>query len=238
MSRFLLTVIHDTWAKTVPIDSSHLQENVDKFRLVKGEEYYLDAVSSNNKANHTFVTLSTNKDGQRITINGKNSLYFYTPHIRLTKGSPSEEDDHTGDPGTKVRIVGVGLVGLSEPISKTNFTWGEATHGGERLPESPTVTTNIIRLANALQPHREAWDRPFHITSWYRPKYINDQVGGASNSAHLRGGACDFYVDGLTREDLWDYFDPRWDGGCGVYTYDRYIIHLDIESKRRWGLYA
>ena len=42
-----------------------------------------------------------------------------------------------------------------------------------------------------LDPLREAWGRPIAVTSGYRCKRLNQMVGGAPTSQHMRGEAAD-----------------------------------------------
>lgn len=64
-------------------------------------------------------------------------------------------------------------------------------------PES-TVAANLERLCYmALEPARALVNKPIVITSGYRPKYLNDAIGGSQTSEHLDGRAADFYVIGM-----------------------------------------
>lgn len=192
------------------------------------------------------------------TINSKTTWYVFQDHVRLLdmNGKVFDVDKYdipnldTTSPQSGVTtvpdiaptvsndtvfILGVGQVSLSSPItSKGNFTWSEATHGGTRLPQYKEHTDNIIKVATLLQPYRTRLNREFNITSWYRPEPFNSAAGGATNSTHLYGQAVDFWVDGFTREQLYDYFDPTWTGGLGLYP-NLQIIHVDCRSYvARW----
>jgi Peptidase M15 len=77
--------------------------------------------------------------------------------------------------------------GLSKPVAldapicldSPHFSWGEATKGGSRIPESEAVTRNIIRLATKLEDVRDLFGgRSITIASWYRPPAVNRAVGG------------------------------------------------------------
>lgn len=61
----------------------------------------------------------------------------------------------------------------------------------------------IIRLSqlvqNVLDPLREEWGEPIIVTSGYRSPELNVAVGGAKNSAHLRGEAVDIVSGGNRR---------------------------------------
>ncbi|MEM6253713.1 MAG: D-Ala-D-Ala carboxypeptidase family metallohydrolase [Cyanobacteria bacterium P01_D01_bin.156] len=120
-------------------------------------------------------------------------------------------------------------------IPNGNFTWAEATRGGTRMPPNQATVDGMIRIAKLAQQARDRIGRPFHITSWYRPADINRQVGGASNSRHIVGDAIDFYVDGLSGDQLYWALDPWWPGGLGRYRSFSRLSHLDGRGYRaRW----
>lgn len=63
---------------------------------------------------------------------------------------------------------------------------------------SPDETAQLALLAmHVLEPAREAYGRPIHITSGYRCQRLNKAVGGKSNSQHVRGQAADLQADDL-----------------------------------------
>lgn len=116
-----------------------------------------------------------------------------------------------------------------------HFTWAQATAGGTRMPRNQATVDAIVRIAKLAQRAHDRIDRPFTITSWYRPPAVNKAVGGAPFSRHIVGDAIDFYVDGLTGKQLYWSFDPWWPGGLGRYKKFPYLCHLDARSYRaRW----
>ncbi|MGK7889042.1 MAG: D-Ala-D-Ala carboxypeptidase family metallohydrolase [Leptolyngbyaceae cyanobacterium] len=121
-------------------------------------------------------------------------------------------------------------------VPNGNFTWAEATRGGQRMPPDQATVNAIVRIAQLAQRARNQIGRPFIITSWYRPPAINAAVGGATFSRHVVGDAFDYYVEGLTSRDLYNALTPWWPGGLGVYGGNRYLMsHLDARGYRaRW----
>ncbi len=121
-------------------------------------------------------------------------------------------------------------------IPNGNFTWAEATRGGQRMPSDQATVNAIVRIAQLAQQARDRIGRPFIITSWYRPPDINRRVGGATNSRHVVGDAIDYYVEGMTGDELYHILDPWWPGGLGRYGGNRRLIsHLDARGHRaRW----
>jgi zinc D-Ala-D-Ala carboxypeptidase len=75
-----------------------------------------------------------------------------------------------------------------------NFTLAEMTatsHGPN--PTTYEVEDNLQRLAEVMEKVRVILgNRPIQITSGFRSPPVNAAVGGAANSAHLTGLACDF----------------------------------------------
>ncbi|MBW4653650.1 MAG: DUF882 domain-containing protein [Kaiparowitsia implicata GSE-PSE-MK54-09C] len=136
-----------------------------------------------------------------------------------------------------IALPGRGLVFLNEPIlPKGNFTWGEATHGGSRIPRTPQEVDNIMALAKPLQQAREQLGRPFCVTSWYRPEPFNSKAGGVRNSQHLGGRAVDLVVTGMSGRQVANAVMAWWPGGVGIYPGNRrHIVHLDVGPRRMWG---
>ncbi len=67
----------------------------------------------------------------------------------------------------------------------------------EVTPDGP-VHLNLKRLCHeVLQPIRDELG-PVHITSGYRPSWLNELIGGSERSAHLKGLAADFVVAGTS----------------------------------------
>lgn len=63
-------------------------------------------------------------------------------------------------------------------------------------------TENIKNIANLLQIIRDVYKKPIHISSGFRSKELNKEVGGSVNSQHLEGSAADIYSD--NNRELWD----------------------------------
>ncbi len=124
------------------------------------------------------------------------------------------------------------MIDITAPIIPNgSFNWTEATKEGFRLPENADQTAGIIMLAKAIQPWRHRLGRPLVVTSWYRTPKINREVGGVSNSLHLTGKAMDCYCDSLSASALYDFFDPDWKGGLGLYSGH---VHLDVGRYTRF----
>lgn len=115
------------------------------------------------------------------------------------------------------------------------LTWADATRGGTRMPPDQATIDAIVRIATLAQQVRNQLERPLIITSWYRPPDVNRRVGGASQSRHIVGDAIDFYVEGLTGNQIYWALDPWWPGGLGRYIQFPYLSHIDARNYRaRW----
>lgn len=85
----------------------------------------------------------------------------------------------------------------------SNFTLDELTvsqtaarKGLDNTPP-PEVVEQLLRLCKlVLQPLRDAAQRPVVITSGYRSRKVNKEVGGAKYSAHIYGRAADLIIPG------------------------------------------
>ncbi|MEQ9550288.1 MAG: D-Ala-D-Ala carboxypeptidase family metallohydrolase [Coleofasciculus sp. G3-WIS-01] len=125
---------------------------------------------------------------------------------------------------------------LSAPIIPDgSFTWAEATHGGTRMPPNQATVDAMVRIAKLAQRARDRIGRPFIVTSWYRPPYVNRAVGGAKYSRHLVGDAMDFVCEGLSGNQIYWSLEPWWPGGLGRYSRFPNLCHIDARSYRaRW----
>jgi uncharacterized protein YcbK (DUF882 family) len=99
-----------------------------------------------------------------------------------------------------------------------NFTVGEALYlPSYKVYHKPTdeEKANIVKHAASMELVREyLGTNPINITCWIRPLAINCDnpmfngrnynrlVGGAENSAHIQGLACDFTVSRITCDDV------------------------------------
>lgn len=71
------------------------------------------------------------------------------------------------------------------------------------LQEKPLIDWRLQYLVNTvLDPLREFIGEPIYVNSGYRCKELNDKVGGAKNSQHMKGEAVDITVSAATTEDL------------------------------------
>lgn len=86
-----------------------------------------------------------------------------------------------------------------------NFTISELIHSDTALknginntPDTKSLDNMLELIVNCLQPIREKLGKPMICTSGFRNNALNKLVGGAQNSQHTKGQACDFVVNGMT----------------------------------------
>ena len=245
-----LHIIKSTWLKQAAVQSSGLSDG-NKYAASAGQTFELasfesiEDLSKNDGDSHVKIFLAE-------PVKEKRTWYVFQRDVAIMDGDrvlfPSPEDDErTANrklaiahdySGIVLWLPGGRKVHSDEPIIKSgNFSWGEASHGGERIPKDKQTVERIVKLAIALQDARAAIGRPFRITSWYRPEPFNSRVGGASRSQHLNGGAVDIVVEGYSGAQLARKIKPFWPGGVGIYPGNRkHILHLDVGAKRSWGV--
>ncbi|PSN12727.1 peptidase M15A [filamentous cyanobacterium CCT1] len=238
---FVLRVIANTLFKRRPVDSSQLAPS-EQVAASPGTTIVLSAYAFANAQGsfngHIRFTIKYVKDD----INGLNTWYVFQGHARVERAgvvvypppAPPPPPQYVGRP---FKLPGnVSTFYTDQPIIPGgSFTWGEATRDATRIPETQAIVDNIIGLARALQPARDRLNRPFRITSWYRPPAVNAAVGGASRSQHLFGKAADIQVQGLSGRQVANALMLSWPGGIGIYSNIPNIIHLDTGPRRTWG---
>ena len=116
-----------------------------------------------------------------------------------------------------------------------NFTLTELTKtstGITNHPNKEQVAALIKLCGKVLQPSREMYGKPIHITSGYRSPAVNKAVGGAKKSQHMRGEAADITV--FTKEENKKLFEIIRDN----LSFDQLInerdfswIHVSFKSK-------
>jgi hypothetical protein len=233
-------VISDTFFKLRPAQSSGLSDR-EKVFIKNGSKFKL-ASHGQVESNHVKVALAKDFLGPE----NRNTWYAFVPDIEIegTELTNKPKDSNVAknpanpkDRGQELRFPGFsGIYYTNNPIiTGGNFTWGEATHGGTRIPVSADVVNGMIRVAKAMEEIRSMLgSQPITINSWYRDPATNARVGGASMSRHLVGDATDFVVPGMHPYDVFDKLD-RWWGSRGGLASSTVFTHIDCrEYRARW----
>lgn len=237
--KITLKVISDTLFKSKPVMSSQLASHEKVFvpnRTTFELHSYADAEGS-----HVKVALS----GAFLGPENRTTWYAFSPDIEIEGTDPNNKPNDSNDaspPKPNVRGQPLQFPGFrgtyytgNPIISGGYFTWGEATHGGTRIPVSPGVVYGMIRIAEVLEEIRVMFGgRPIQINSWYRDPVTNSAVGGAEYSRHLTGDAVDFVIPGYHPYDVFDRLDPWW-GSRGGLASSTVFTHIDGRGYRaRW----
>lgn len=95
-----------------------------------------------------------------------------------------------------------------------------------------TVDAETLRVLEGVRTH---FNQPVTITSAHRCAARNKAVGGASNSQHLRGRACDIKVAYVDPKDVFEYLDKKYSDRYGIGSYTTFT-HIDTRSNgpARW----
>jgi len=115
------------------------------------------------------------------------------------------------------------------------FTWHEAlwlpsyNRHANASEVTPDILKNIVRQAKALDRVREHFKRSIVVHCWLRPPAYNAKIGGATNSAHLRGAATDFHFEGLSAEAARRVLIADRSIYPGAGELDVSWMHLDLE---------
>lgn len=84
-------------------------------------------------------------------------------------------------------------------------------------------------LLEKLQLLRDKLNNPINITSGYRTPECNKNVGGSSNSYHMKGKAVDIYSPGYSPTQIAKAADEV--GFTGIGTYSNFV-HVDVRPTK------
>jgi len=120
-----------------------------------------------------------------------------------------------------------------------NFSLAEFTATSTGLKNEPSEADKVrlLKLANILEVVREICGNiPISISSGYRSSEVNKAVGGSRSSAHLRGDAADFMVQGLSAKQtckiIADY-GIKFDQLIEEYRGNSEWVHIGLSDNPR-----
>ena len=91
-----------------------------------------------------------------------------------------------------------------------NITFEEMTDSAghrhlvdENREDAEVFIDNLKQLAvKILQPIRDFYGKPLNVHSGFRGNALNNAVGGVKTSQHSFGEACDFHIEGIAIETV------------------------------------
>lgn len=131
-----------------------------------------------------------------------------------------------------------------------SFTWLEVHRG--RRPFTAAVRARAVVHARKLEKLRDEINTRrarrglpptgLNVLSWFRPRWYNEQVGGASDSRHIYGDGTDFSLQEIERLLPWPGGRSDFDAICetiwangGLGQYPLGSRHCDTRGRRaRW----
>jgi hypothetical protein len=91
------------------------------------------------------------------------------------------------------------------------------------------------KLIKTLETIRDHFGAPVTVSSGIRCKTHNTNVGGASQSQHMKGTAADIKVKGISPSEVVKYAESLMPNTGGIGTYNTFT-HIDVRStKARWN---
>jgi hypothetical protein len=215
------------------VDSATVTDPSRVFEVLKGSEFNVRAIANQITAQQKRMTTFDRGLGP----NHFNTWFLFPAHW-IIDGAARTDHDEAHQPQSAIE---------STPIHKKTIDWwdgredfisqyfceGDVTNGdSRRIPaKGSDVERNVLLLATEIDKVREEWGAPIGVTSWNRPPAVNREVGGATYSQHLTGGAADVYtLDGRDYE-FEDFLDAHWGGGLGYgVASGRGFTHLDLRE--------
>lgn len=118
--------------------------------------------------------------------------------------------------------------GAGEPARLTfDSSWSSVLgrDGWERI--DPKVRAMLMKV-------QKDFGRPLHLNSGFRPKWYNTLVGGALDSQHVQGLACDCSWGGINNTNKEEFIRiARYHGFRGIGRYGTFV-HIDRGPERSW----
>lgn len=117
---------------------------------------------------------------------------------------------------------------VSPHFKQTEFA---CNHCGEIHPSDPTPPQEVLDWLEDIRAH---FGGPVNVNSGYRCPTHNANVGGATNSYHMKGMAVDFWLPHVSPSEVYAYADQIVGSKGGVGKYDSFT-HIDNRGfAARW----
>lgn len=118
--------------------------------------------------------------------------------------------------------------------NKQYFTIEELTRTKSKYDNTPTPEIKVqlsTLISNVLNPLREMYGKPIKVNSGYRSPSVNQDVGGAKTSQHLKGQAADI-TGGNKAENkiLFNLIKDHIEFDQLINEYDYTWIHISFKA--------
>ena len=99
----------------------------------------------------------------------------------------------------------------------------------KNLMTSNCIANAILLCEHVLEPVRNHFGVPIHISSGYRCTALNKAVGGAPKSQHMKGQAADIYINAppLTLRDIYLWMVDNL-------SFDQFIWEVRGGGRSKW----
>lgn len=118
------------------------------------------------------------------------------------------------------------------------FTDAETVKTKSGLPNEPDQRQMwaIAAARQKMDEVRRVLGKPVNVNSWFRSPEVNQAAGGSPTSAHLSGYAIDFWVKGMTNEEICNAIDKagiKYDQLIDEFRGNTYWVHISFDPKLR-----
>jgi hypothetical protein len=102
-------------------------------------------------------------------------------------------------------------------------------YGISNIADDKSIKNLTILAETILEPIREHFEKPIHITSGYRSPALNKKIGGAHNSQHLIGQAVDIDNDNtdVSNSEIFNFIKNNL-------KYDQLIWEFGNDENPAW----
>jgi peptidoglycan hydrolase-like protein with peptidoglycan-binding domain len=143
-------------------------------------------------------------------------------HLLGVPARQMSDQSATASPESNVRTFSLVRDGNTYVSSSFQVREFRSRDGADTVLICPELVANLQRI-------RDHFGRPVNITSAYRTESHNQRQGGASSSRHVTGQAADFWISGISVNEIYDYAIRI--GIPGVIRYpDRGFVHIDTRA--------
>jgi hypothetical protein len=124
---------------------------------------------------------------------------------------------------------------LSKHFSLAEFINSESAkrNGIDNKPKEEHIENLKSLCENVLEPIREHFKVPIHISSGYRSDALNRMIGGSKSSQHSLGQAADvdMEITSVSNKQIFDYISKNLDFDQLINEFDYSWVHVSYKKK-------